>query len=90
MAVVFLRKGSEHYDAEMAVVIMMLILGVIEVVIAVNALVISCSSDPPRQVKRNVFINLLSKNPILYISYSTHKNIFVNLLSKHYIISYSI
>ena len=69
MAVVFLRNEIEHYDAEMAVVTMILILSVMEAVIAVNALRISCSSDSPRQVKRNVFINLLIYNLLIYNLY---------------------
>ena len=66
MAVVFLRNESEHYDAEMAVVTMILILSVMEAVIAVNALRISCSSDSPRQVKRNVFIDFLVMYKLLH------------------------
>jgi len=57
LAVALLKKRSNHYDAEMAVLTIILILGVIEAVTAVTVMGISCSSDPPPQVKRNVFIN---------------------------------
>ena len=79
MAALFLfQAGSEHYDAEMAMVTMILILGVIEAVTAITVLGISCSSDPPRQVKRNVFINVLSKQ--YFRSYSTRENVYFYLL----------
>ena len=45
MAVAFLKKRSEHYDADIVLLTMILILGVIEAVTTITVMVTSCSSN---------------------------------------------
>lgn len=78
LAVGSVKNRSEHYDAEMVLLTIILTLGVIEVLTAVTIAMTSCSINAPRQVKRNLFINFPSKHYI--ISYAcTQEN--VNFLS---------
>ena len=79
LAIVFFvvrNFDPEHDDAVIAILTMLLILGVIEAVTAVIVFRISYSSNLPRQVKRNVFVNLLLKYYIYIITYFTQENVY--------------
>jgi len=58
------EKESDHHDGETVLRTMILILGVIEAVTALAVVKMCWSINGPQQVKRNLFINFLSKHYI--------------------------